>query len=403
MKIFYKIPLLLLLCFSLSACTTDTPETVVTSFCDAMQTFDITHMQELIERTENTEGVDDAEEMEKTDTISLQNPEVSNQEIQTLLMDYVKENAAKMTYTITNVEAQEQTANVTVQFTYPDLSPMMRTVMQEYIANALVMVFSGNFDDDDRVAEMFLSLWQEQTATFKPAMTSKTVVFVCKQTEEGWKLVEMPDAVIDVISGNIQQVLDAYDEAENGTDITESDTTETNTTEADPTGTNVDATDLEKTEEVVAPEPMPTDEALIHLYAETMYRLYDNGYGNTRDYTQTITVDGMTYVKLVGEYNTPETLYAYYQEVFCYDLAQEQYSFARSGMYLQDDTLYVVDADVGYLPEPENAVVLERNDYETLGEINMLLEIPCGDTYNLERVGFAKEDGTWKVASYDTE
>ena len=332
MKIFYKIPLLVLLCFSLSACTTDTPETVVTSFCDAMQTFDITRMQELIEHTENTEGADDAEEMEKTDAISLQNPEVSNQEIQTLLMDYVKENAAKMTYTITNVEAQEQTANVTVQFTYPDLSPMMRTVMQEYIANALIMVFSGNFDDDDRVAEMFLSLWQEQTATFKPAMTDKTVVFVCKQTEEGWKLVEMPDAVVDVISGNIQQVLDAYDEEENGTDSTEADAIQTDTTESDTTGTNVDATDSEKTEEVVASEPMPTDEDLIHIYAEAMYRLYDNGYGNTRDYTQTITVDGMTYVKLVGEYNTPETLYAYYHEVFCYDLAQEKYSNARSGM-----------------------------------------------------------------------
>lgn len=403
MKIFYKIVLLLLICFSLSACTTDTPETVVTSFCNAMQTFDITRMQELIERTENTEGADDAEAMEETDTISLQNPEVSNQEIQTLLMDYVKENAAKMTYTITNVEAQEQTANVTVQFTYPDLSPMMRTVMQEYIANALVMVLSGNFDDDDMVVEMFLSLWQEQTETFQPAMTNKTVVFVCHQTEQGWKLVEMPDAVVDVISGNIQQVLDAYDEEGNGIDSTESDTTKLDTTKSDTTGANVDATDSKKTEELVALEPMPTDEDLIHIYAEAMYRLYDNGYGNTRDYAQTITVDGMTYVKLVGEYNTPETLYAYYQEVFCSGLAQEKYSNARSIMYLQDDTLYVVDADVGYLPEPENAVVLERNDYETLEEINMLLEIPCGDTYNLERVGFAKEDGTWKVASYYTE
>lgn len=362
MKKLGHIFLLFLLCFSLSSCSSS-PDTMIESYCEAMKTFDYMKMKEFLENTDaSTEDPFQSQDSMEDATMAY-------------LKDYLTNHASKISYTITSVNENADSATVTVDFEYADLSPMIASVMDDYISQALALAFSG-VDDDKTYEQLLISLIKEKSASYEPLLTSETVQFICHKTNHEWKITETPDAIINIMTGNIQKTLDSM-----GTEETESN----------------------EAEDPIKQEPLPTDEELISIYAEAMYRLHHNDYGNTRDYTQTITVDGNTYVKLVGKYDTPEKLYNFYHEFLCTDLATESYTKARSNMYIENDIMYVVDADGGYLPEPENAVVLERKNYETLQEVYMLLEIPCGDSYNIENVHFMKEDNIWKVSSYYSE
>lgn len=183
--------LTLLLCISLVGCSKSKPDPVVTSFCDALQQYDFEAM-----KTCMTEDEDDLQE-------DLFSEEESMEEESFLIL---KECAAKMTYEIESSEVTEDTANVTVAFTYVDLSPVMTTTIGEYLQQAFGMAFTGA--DEDTFGTLFDSIFREKYDAAELTTITQSVTFGCVNTEDGWKIDTIPEEFVNVATANMMQALE---------------------------------------------------------------------------------------------------------------------------------------------------------------------------------------------------
>ena len=185
--------LTLLLCVSLFGCSKPKPDPVVTSFCDAMQQYDFEAMKACM-TADWDESQDDLfseeEEMEEESMLIL------------------KECAAKMTYEIESSEVTDDTANVTVSFTYQDLSPMLTNVMGEYIQQAFAMAFTGAGADEETMSTLFDTIFREQYDAAELTTITESMTFGCENTEEGWKIATIPEEFVDVATANMVQALE---------------------------------------------------------------------------------------------------------------------------------------------------------------------------------------------------
>ena len=117
------------------------------------------------------------------------------------LMTYLKEKAAGITYEIGETKTEEDTASVTVSYTYTDASEAMGEVMKEYVSQALVLAFSGGSEEE--MGQIMEDLIEEKIAGAEIGQTTKEVTFQCEKTEDGWKISEMPEEIYDVVSCGI--------------------------------------------------------------------------------------------------------------------------------------------------------------------------------------------------------
>lgn len=181
-----------LILFSLPACSGKVnPETVITSFCEAMQKFDLTGMAAC-----TIEGSSDFES--SLDTYD---------EFSTQLLEYLKSSASKIEFTIENSEIADETATVTVKFKYVNASPVVSAAIGEYFQQALAMAFSGA--DEDAMQQVFGTIFAEKIKSVSVSTTEATVNFECIKTEDGWKVKDVPADALNVLTCNISSAFDS--------------------------------------------------------------------------------------------------------------------------------------------------------------------------------------------------
>ena len=148
MKRVVSLALALLLALSLVGCSGSKPDTVVTTFCSAVQAFDFEKAATCMENgSEDLEDPYDDAEMEK---------DLSSEQV----MTYLKECASKMTYKIGESKVDGESAMVPVSFTYVDAGPVITSALGEYITQAFAMAFSGA--DDAQMEELLaISSWRK--------------------------------------------------------------------------------------------------------------------------------------------------------------------------------------------------------------------------------------------------
>lgn len=169
------------------------PDTVVTTFCDAMKAYDRETMSSCV-----ASGGEDL--TEETETKA--EDELTNQ-----IFDYLKICTSKMTYSIQNSKVNEDKGTVTVKFKYVDVSPMVTAALGEYMQQALVMAFSGA--DEDTMSQLFVSIFDKKKDSMDTGTAESTLDFSCTKTDEGWKIDSVPDGAESILLSNVDKAFES--------------------------------------------------------------------------------------------------------------------------------------------------------------------------------------------------
>lgn len=193
--------LALLLCvvmvLTLTACGKPDPKKAaaakVEELCKAIQSADLKKVAKLTGGDENLEGTD----------------EIPG------LQSLVQEVMSSVKYSLGEVVVEEKTANVPVHFTFDDQSEMFAAAFKNYFAKVMELAFTSAFSEDveepteEELTKLLEDCLKDAQATVKEKKTAeKDVTFALKQDDKGdWNFETFPEALADVITGNIISVL----------------------------------------------------------------------------------------------------------------------------------------------------------------------------------------------------
>ena len=194
--------LAIVMVFSLIGCSSQKPETVVEDYCKAIQAFDMEKAATCMQNGE--EDLKEFEEMRR---------ELEGEEdTYGRLLLYLKECASKMTYTIGEVKTEGDSATVAVSFTYTDASPIVTSVVGEYIVQGLALALSGA--DEAQMEELLVNIFKEKVKTIEPGTASADVTFNCVKVDGKWKIAAFSDesskAMTNIVTANIVKAFESF-------------------------------------------------------------------------------------------------------------------------------------------------------------------------------------------------
>lgn len=194
--------LAIVMVISLVGCSSQKPETVVEDYCKAIQTFDMEKAAACMQNGE--EDLKEFEEMRR---------ELEGEEdTYGRLLLYLKECASKMTYTIGEVKTEGDNATVAVSFTYTDASPIVTSVVGEYIVQGLVLAFSGA--DEAQMEELLVNIFKEKAEIIEPGTASADVTFNCVKVDGKWKIAAFSDEIsktmANIATANIIKAFESF-------------------------------------------------------------------------------------------------------------------------------------------------------------------------------------------------
>lgn len=182
---------------SLAGCGSGGASAVVTSYCTALKNFDTAAMAGCLENS-GSSGV---------------LPEAEAEEAYTQLMDYMKECAGKMTYTVAAPVENGDTATVSVQFHYIDASAVAAAAISDYITQAFALALGGA--EDAELSALFGTILTEKTESVETATSDATVEFTCTKGDDGWKISSFDtETMADIATSNIARTLNSLDSSD---------------------------------------------------------------------------------------------------------------------------------------------------------------------------------------------
>lgn len=177
---------------SLSACAVNAkPDTVVDSFCKAMQKLDFDGMSACTKAGVN----------------AIEFPSDDSDVFTNQIIDYLSSAASKMTYSIEKSEIDGDIATVTVKYNYVDATPILSASLSEYFQQAFAMALSGA--SEDAMAQIFNTIFTEKIKSVSNGTSEVIVDYQCKKTEDGWRITNAPDDALNVITCNIYSTFDS--------------------------------------------------------------------------------------------------------------------------------------------------------------------------------------------------
>lgn len=175
--------------FALVGCgTKDTPETVVSAFCQQMKAFDPEAMSAYVKDGE---------------TIGT---ETTGEDVPEKIVELMKEKAGEMTYTVAETTIEGDQGKVRVDFRYPDLSSTVTSVLGEYMTQAFGLAIAGASEEE--LSHLLETIFVEQIGKAEPATAETSVEFHCIKTEDGWKMEAVPDEVMNIMLSNTVSALE---------------------------------------------------------------------------------------------------------------------------------------------------------------------------------------------------
>lgn len=328
MKRVVSFALALLLALSLTGCSGSKPDTVVKTFCGALQSFDFEKAAACM--ANGSEALEDPYDDPKMEE------DLSNEQV----MTYLKECASKMTYKIGEVKVDGENASVSVSFTYVDASPVITSALGEYITQAFALAFSGA--DDAQMEELFSNIFMEKTESVEAGTAAADVTFNCVKEDGDWKITaftdEAEEVLTNILTSNIVSAFEGFGESFGDEDSAE---TPENTVWHDvPLGQEVELATLnicitgcEEKSELTA-EYYDSDVA----QDGTKFVVFSVVLENTTKDTMNFDNDFVLTDSQGRNYDPYSDALWYYDETFCYtDLAP---NIAKSGVFV-----YNVPAD----------------------------------------------------------
>ncbi|MCC0649813.1 MULTISPECIES: DUF4878 domain-containing protein [unclassified Clostridioides] len=188
-----KIILLLttfLLAISLTACSSAKPEDTINNFFSSAKKFDFEGMNKVMEN--NDEKYKDILKELETEDPSTQ-----------YVLDYLKNNASKITYTIKDSEIKDNNAKIQVECKFVDSTPLLKEIVAEAFTKMLGMSFSGQDLTDEKTTEMLVSIMKEKQKSVEETFVTKTVEFECTKKDNKWIISSANDALADVLLSNL--------------------------------------------------------------------------------------------------------------------------------------------------------------------------------------------------------
>ncbi|HBF6576082.1 TPA: DUF4878 domain-containing protein [Clostridioides difficile] len=179
-----------LLAISLTACSSAKPEDTIDSFFNSAKKFDFEVMNKVMEN--NDEKYKDI--LKELDT---KDPNAQ------YVLDYLKQNASKITYTIKDSEVKGDKATIKVECKFIDSTPLLQEIVAEAFTKMIGMSFSGQDLTDEKTTEMLVSIMKEKQKSVKETYVTKNVEFECSKKDNKWIISSVNDAVADVLLSNL--------------------------------------------------------------------------------------------------------------------------------------------------------------------------------------------------------
>ncbi|MCX7614927.1 MAG: DUF4878 domain-containing protein [Clostridiales bacterium] len=178
--------MIVLITIGLFGCSASSkPEDTVKNFFEATKVFDFEKMKTYVNSDIGNLG--------------LYSKDTEDNKVGEYFLDYLKENASKITYEIKKSEITDKTAKVTVDCKYNDSLPLMKEVVGEYLKQAISTAFSGMELTEEKSNEMIKNILNEKKANSKVTTIQKTIEINCTKKDGNWK--------IDSISGDLGNVI----------------------------------------------------------------------------------------------------------------------------------------------------------------------------------------------------
>ncbi|NDL66468.1 hypothetical protein [Anaerotalea alkaliphila] len=172
----------------LGACGGGRPEDAVEKFFSDTRRFDLEGMRS---------GLAAGEAHDLDDMLLEENPD------SLLLLEYLKGNAAKMTYNVIGAAVEGNKATVTVETRYVDAQEIYLATLQEYNTRSMELVLGGEEQTEDVLTRIFMEILLEKAGGMEERFKEATLEIPCVKQDGEWLIAGMDDDLADVFLSNL--------------------------------------------------------------------------------------------------------------------------------------------------------------------------------------------------------
>ena len=199
MKKLLSIVLALALVLGLASCGGPKPEDTVKTFCESMKNYDEAGMKACLADQEDADSLD-----KDISDVSLGEDALSEK---------MKENALEISYKIGKSSVSGDTASVPVEFEFNDISDVMTDVMTDIFAKMFELMFSDDPNAEDEFNAYSEQVVSEKFAAAEFSKATTTVNFSMKKVGEEWKVADLDEEIVNVLTGNMLKAFEEMAEA----------------------------------------------------------------------------------------------------------------------------------------------------------------------------------------------
>ena len=120
-------------------------------------------------------------------------------------LSFLRELAAMISWRITDSTTDGDTATVQAEVNYADAAMLVKSTMTDVMADMMMALFSDGDDADAQT--QFLAKLRENLKAEPPQTTMVSVTLPLVKTDDGWRVRELPDALLTVMTGNTIEML----------------------------------------------------------------------------------------------------------------------------------------------------------------------------------------------------
>lgn len=187
-KKLFSIIIAALLLVSMIGCSSSKPENAVNTLMKNAQKFDIDGIKETLrpELRDNdiaTEGLDSDETMN-------------------LYLDYFKDNAKKIKYSIGDIVVDNDFASVNVEVQYVDGIDALESAVIKLLKESFAGTFSGDEMSDDEMQEVVSTALTNYQSEHGDEFVTTSIVLDCIKIDNKWYIDDLDDDFLNVIFCN---------------------------------------------------------------------------------------------------------------------------------------------------------------------------------------------------------
>ncbi len=178
------------------------PETTVEGFLEASKELDVIKMAEFVEKSE----IEDQEIFDEFE-------EIEEDSLEAYFLDYLRENASKMTYDISGSTVEGDKATVNVDVMYVDGGPVMKATIVEVFTKVFSGAFAGIEYSEEETNQIFISELNNQRDKITETFVEKSIRIDCILIDDKWYITNLDKEILDIVLSNFVSVSEELDES----------------------------------------------------------------------------------------------------------------------------------------------------------------------------------------------